>query len=265
MSLYRDPMPSPNYSNRGSARVTTIVLHTAEGALDYQSLGNYFASSSAGVSSHVGIDDTPGVVGEYVHRDGKAWTASSANPWSVQAELCAFAAWDRAEWDRHPTMLANTAAWIAEEAEAFGIPLVQLDAAGAQDPNVAGVCQHNDLGAMGGGHWDCGPAFPIAEVLELARGGTAPAPTLKGDDDMPYFLFSPTAGGDGRWWFTNLRTDSRPCDTLEDAINVDYHLRALAGLPGLICNRDSNGDVAGPIEVERHYLAEITRHAAAEA
>jgi N-acetylmuramoyl-L-alanine amidase len=262
MTLHRDAIPSPNYSSRGSARVTTIVLHTAEGALTYQSLGNFFSSSSSGVSSHVGIDDTPGVVGEYVRRDYKAWTAASANPWAVQAELCAFAAWDAAEWARHPVMLENTAAWIAEEAAAFGIPIVGLDAAGAQDPGVPGVCQHNDLGSMGGGHWDCGPGFPMAHVLELARGGTAPAPAPKEDDDMPYFLFSPTAGGDGRWWFTNLRTDSRPCDTLEDAINVDYHLRELAGLPGLICNRDASGAVAGPIEVERHYLAQITRFAA---
>jgi hypothetical protein len=164
-------MWSPNYSSRGGARVTTIVVHTAQGALTYQALGNFFASPSAGVSSHVGIDDTPSVIGEYVTPDRKAWTASSANPWSVQAELCAFAEWSPAEWSNHPVMLDNCAAWIAEEAARFGIPIVGLDPAGAQNPNVAGVCQHADLGAMGGGHWDCGPGFPIDDVLDMARNG----------------------------------------------------------------------------------------------
>lgn len=111
-------------------------------------------------------------------------------------------------------------------------------------------------------HWDPG-RLNVAAIIAAARGG--PVADKPEDPDMPYFLFSPTAGGDGRWWFTNLRTDSRPCDTLNDAINVDYHLRELAGLPGLICNRDRDGNVAGPIEVDRHYLAEITRHAAAPA
>jgi peptidoglycan hydrolase-like protein with peptidoglycan-binding domain len=176
MSLQRDWIGSPNVSSRGGARVTHIVVHTAEGALTYQSLGNYFASSSAQVSSHTGIDDTPGVVGEYVARNDKAWTASNANPWSVQAELCAFADWSTDEWMTHPTMLENTAAWIAEEAAAFGIPILS-NAGDAQNSGSEGVCQHNDLGSMGGGHWDCGPGFPIDHVLALAGGQPAPAPS----------------------------------------------------------------------------------------
>lgn len=187
MSLQRVGMWSPNYSSRGGAAVTHIVLHTAEGALTYQSLGNFFASESAGVSSHTGIDDTRGVVGEYVGREAKAWTASNANPWSVQAELCAFAEWDGPEWDRHPVMLENAAAWVAEEAAAFGIPLVSV-AADAQNSSARGVCQHNDLGSMGGGHWDCGPNFPINRVLEMAGGvpGTAPAPPQPGGPAPPW-------------------------------------------------------------------------------
>src|SRR5262245_7930375 len=175
-------MPSPNNSSRGGAGVRLIVLHTAEGALTIQSLGNFFASSSSGVSSHTGADDTPNTVGEYVTRDRKAWTASNANPVAVQIELCAFASWDAAEWQRHPTMLANTAAWIAEEAGAFGIPIRRLSAAEAQG-NGRGVCQHNDLGSWGGGHWDCGPDFPMDQVLAMALGGP-PAPQPEGDDDM---------------------------------------------------------------------------------
>jgi hypothetical protein len=196
MALARLAMPSPNYSSRGGATVSTVVLHTAEGALTIQSLGSFFANPSSGVSSHVGIDDTPGTVGEYVPRSGSSWTAAGANKWSVQAELCAFAKWDLATWNTHPQMLANTAAWIAEECAFFGIPIVGLSAADAQNPNARGVCQHNDLGSMGGGHWDCGPGFPFAQVLQMAAGGAGPAPIPTpsiGDDNM--VLTDPATGG----------------------------------------------------------------------
>jgi hypothetical protein len=165
MALRRDWIPSPNHSGR-SGGVRLIILHTAEGALTYQSLGNYFASPSAEVSSHVGIDDTPGVIGEYVSPDRASWTAGNVNGYSIQAELCAFAAWT-SEWNGHPVMLENTAAWIAEEAARFGIPLVHSTS--------HGVCQHVDVSGPGG-HWDCGPGFPFARVLEMARTGAA-APT----------------------------------------------------------------------------------------
>ena len=174
MALNRVWIPSPNYSSRGSS-VRLIVLHTAEGARTYQSLGSFFASKSSGVSSQTGIDDTPNTVGEYVRRSDKPWTQGNANPYSVSTELCAFAKWDAAEWARHPVMLANTAAWVAEEAAAFGIPIRKLTAQQAQG-GQAGVCQHNDLGAAGGGHWDCGPSFPIDQVIAMASGASVPEP-----------------------------------------------------------------------------------------
>jgi len=176
VALHRVAIPSPNYSSRGGAGVRLIVLHTAEGSRTYQSLGSYFQNPASQVSSHVGIDDTANTVGEYVQRSGKAWTASNANPVAVQAELCAFAAWDNAEWHRHPNMLENAATWIREESQAFGIPIVKLNAQQAQSSG-RGVCQHVDLGSWGGGHTDCGPAFPIDEVISMAGGSAPPTPT----------------------------------------------------------------------------------------
>jgi N-acetylmuramoyl-L-alanine amidase len=175
--LTRRAIPSPNYSSRGGAGVRLIVIHTAEGARSIDELGNFFASSSSGVSSHTGIDDTAGTIGEYVKRANKAWTAANANPVAVQTELCAFAEWSPAEWDRHPAMLENCARWIAEEAAYFGIPIAKLSPAAAQGSG-RGVCQHSDLGSWGGGHWDCGGGFPIDRVLEMARG--------EGGEDMGY-------------------------------------------------------------------------------
>jgi hypothetical protein len=175
MALNRVAIPSPNYSSRGGAGVRLLVLHTAEGSRTYQSLGNYFASSSSGVSSHAGIDDTLGTIGVYVKRGDKAWTASNANPVACQAEICAFAAWDSAEWHRHPNMLSNVASWLREESAAFGIPLTKLNAQQAQS-NGRGVCQHIDLGSWGGGHVDCGSGFPMDEVIAMAGGQPAPSP-----------------------------------------------------------------------------------------
>jgi N-acetylmuramoyl-L-alanine amidase/Putative peptidoglycan binding domain len=183
MSLNRVWLASPNYSGRGGSKVRLIVLHTAEGATTYQSLGSYFANPSSQVSSHVGIDDTPGTVGEYVSRSNKAWTAANANPYAIQAELCAFAKWTAADWATHPTMLDNTAQWVAEEAANFGIPLVALTAAQAQG-GVAGVCQHVDLGVAGGNHWDCGSGFPMAQVIAQA-GGSAPPPPAPAPGTAP--------------------------------------------------------------------------------
>ena len=172
MPLKRISIPSPNYSSRGGSPVRLIVLHTTEGARTYEDLGAFFGRSSAQASSHVGIDDTAGVVGEYVARSQKAWTQAKANPYSVSAELCAFAKWAPSDWEKHPNMLKNAAAWVAEEAKAFGIPIVRLTAVQAQGGG-RGICQHHDLGAAGGGHWDCGPGFPMDRVLEMAKGGGA--------------------------------------------------------------------------------------------
>ena len=202
MALTRKQIPSPNYSSRGGATVRLIVVHTAEGARTIEELGNFFASSSSGVSSHTGIDDKAGVIGEYVRPDYKAWTAANANPVAVQVELCAFANWSTSTWNQHPNMLANCAAWIAEEAARFDIPIVKLTAAQAQGTG-RGVCQHADLGSWGGGHWDCGSQFPIDHVLELATGG--------GEDMTGY----PDWFWD--WVSWTLTTSQDPADRPKDA------------------------------------------------
>ena len=66
--------------------------------------------------------------------------------------------WSRDTWMGKPTMLANIAEWIAEEAEVSGIRITGLTPSQAQGSS-RGVCQHKDLGSGGGGHHDCGPGF----------------------------------------------------------------------------------------------------------
>lgn len=210
MALKRVWIPSPNYSSRGGTKVRLVVVHTAEGSTSYQSLGNFFASPSSGVSSQTGIDDTPNTVGEYVTRANKPWTQANANPYSTATELCAFAKWTRSTWLAHPVMLENCKQWINEECAAFGIPKVKLNASQAQG-GQAGVCGHVDLGAAGGGHWDPGPDFPWDIVLSGAAAPPTTAPTpppASGGAAPPWpgtYLRNFTTGGGTRQWQQQMK------------------------------------------------------------
>lgn len=184
MSLKRVWIGSPNKSSR-SGSVRLVVVHTAEGARSFRDLGSFFSNSSAQVSSHTGIDNERGTIGEYVKRPDKAWTQSSYNSMAISTELCGApfdtsqpcgANWSSAEWNAHDAMLANLADWIREECQYFGLPITKLSASQAQGSGK-GVCGHVDLGAGGGGHWDPGPNFPWSRVMEMARTGTDAPPT----------------------------------------------------------------------------------------
>jgi hypothetical protein len=202
MALKRVWIGSPNYSSRGGSSVRLCVVHTAEGARSFRDLGGFFSSSSAGVSSHTGIDDERGSIGEYVSRSNKAWTQSNYNPQAVATELCAApinssyacgANWTAEEWNRHDGMLQNLADWIREECQHYGLPITKLSAGQAQGSG-RGVCGHVDLGQGGGGHWDPGPNFPWTRVMDLARGQT---PTPSPEPDEAAELFS-VVKADGR-------------------------------------------------------------------
>jgi hypothetical protein len=202
MTLNRIPMPSPSYSSRGGATVRLLVVHTAEGATTIESLGNWFANPANAVSSHAGADDKANTIGVYVKRADKAWTQGNANPVAVSIEACGFAHWGTPEWDRHPNMLANIAAWLAEESAAFGVPLVKLTPTQAQGSG-RGVCQHIDLGSWGGGHVDCGPGFPMDRVLAMAGGATSGPPPAAATGWKGRNMIAATSTGKGYWTVTH--------------------------------------------------------------
>jgi hypothetical protein len=186
MALKRVWIRSPNYSGRGGSGVRLIVVHTAEGASTYQELGNFFASSSAQVSSHVGIDNNASLtIGEYVHRPDKAWCQANANPFSICVELCGFAAWTPAQWDQHPNMLEACGRWIREEADHYGIPIAKLTASQAQNGG-RGVVGHADLGWAGNDHWDPGGNFPWSQVIAIAKGESSAKPQTPTLGALPF-------------------------------------------------------------------------------
>jgi N-acetyl-anhydromuramyl-L-alanine amidase AmpD len=173
-------IPSPNYSSRGGATVTGVVIHSTEGLTDANALGNYFAKASVQASSHVGIDDTKTVA--YVDPKFEAWTLRNGNPWTDNAEMCAFAHWTRAEWLAHPGMLQQAAAWVAERCHARNIPPKRITAADIQAGRRTGYFAHWDYtqGTGDGTHWDVGTGFPwdiFDGLVQAAYNGT-------GDDDM---------------------------------------------------------------------------------
>jgi hypothetical protein len=100
--------------------------------------------------------------------------------------------------NNHHNMLVNCALWIAEEAAAYGLPIVKLSAGEAQGSG-RGVCQHVDLGSGGGGHWDCGSGFPMDYVLDIARGGGGVTQPEAESNDM---IASALSDGDTLhvWW-----------------------------------------------------------------
>lgn len=187
MALKRVWIPSPNKSSRGGSAVRLLIIHSSEGAQTYQALGNFFAQSSAQVSSHVGIDNTPNTVGEYVKPGDKAWTAGNANPVAVQAEFCtpsgASANWSSDYWKTNMKgALENAAQWVREESQRFNIPMVGLNPSQAQGSG-RGICQHSDLGTWGGGHYDCGNGFPMSYFLDMCNG--KPSTPTPGPDTTP--------------------------------------------------------------------------------
>jgi len=186
-------MPSPCYHSRGGRTPYLIVLHTAEGATTIESLGNFFANGNNQVSSHTGADDKKAVIGEYVTRGNAAWTQAAWNEEAVALELCGFASWSRSNWlNNHGNMLDNAAAWVREEADRYGIPLVALSSGQAQGGS-RGVCQHVNLGSSGGGHVDCGSGFPMDELIKRAKGGGAsaaePGPLALWEEWPMYLVF----------------------------------------------------------------------------
>jgi len=208
MALKRVWIPSPNYSSRGGAGVRLIVVHTAEGATTYESLGNFFKNPSSGVSSQVGIDDKAGKIGEYVKRGSKSWTQAEFNPVATSAELCGFAKWSTSEWkNKHANMLENCARWIAEESKYFGVPIVKLSSSQAQGSG-RGVCSHSDLGARGGGHTDPGAGFPWSDVIARAK-AIASGSSSGGSDD---YMKPPAWLWDWLNWYetTERKNSERP-------------------------------------------------------
>jgi N-acetylmuramoyl-L-alanine amidase len=184
MALRRVWKPVSHYST-GRSPVRLIVLHTTEGAQTNQSLYNWFSNPSAKVSSHVSADNTSrGELFEYVKRQHSAWAQGNYNGVSICIEMCtpsgAANGWSRDTWLSKGVLLDNCAAWIAEEAKAYNIPIVRLSPSQAQSSG-RGLCGHVDIQPQD--RTDPGRNFPWDVVIAKAK-GQAPTPTPPAEGDL---------------------------------------------------------------------------------
>jgi N-acetylmuramoyl-L-alanine amidase len=150
-----------NQSSRNGVKPRLIVLHTTEGHNrpgldDLRGLVSFFNNPSAQVSSHV-ANDAEGNDARMVPDDRKAFTQAAFNSVALSIEQIGFASQKKFP----EPQLRNTALWIAHWSKRHGIPIKRS--------TTHGICQHKELGAQGGGHSDCGPNYPIDEVLSMAR------------------------------------------------------------------------------------------------
>lgn len=156
-----------NKSSRNGRDVDVIVLHiTVSGNLvgmrDIDAVISWFDNPQAQASAHI-INDREGHDARAVRDSDKAWACVDWNSRSLNLE--------QVENDNNRTreqwltgsakQLENTATWVAYWSDKYAIPLTHR--------TERGVCEHKDLGASGGGHFDCGEGYPIDFVIKRAR------------------------------------------------------------------------------------------------
>ena len=152
--------------------VKWLGVHSAEGATDEVSLGNFFSRTRSG-SSNCGIGQDGGYA-QFVNYADTAWANPPLNEESDSVELCGFARWTREEWLACPAMLATLAQWIAWRCAVRGIPVVLLSTADLEARN-SGIVDHRTINNVYhvSSHWDVGYNFPWDVVMAAAQGTAA--------------------------------------------------------------------------------------------
>lgn len=156
--------------------IDVIVLHSAEIGEFHSSAEGLGRAFNIGMpkpaSTHYGVDDDS--IMQYVRDKDIAFHAPGVNGRSLGIEQAGYAKQTREEWlDPYgQRMLRLVAKLVAAKAKQYAVPLVWLK----PEQIVAGrrgICQHIDIThaypPKKGGHWDCGPNYPMGLVLEWAE------------------------------------------------------------------------------------------------
>lgn len=157
---------TPNQSSRHGVRVDLLVWHETAGP--YAGSVAWLCNPAAQASAHLVIREDGGEATQLVPLHLKAWHAAYYNPASVGVEHANVTAKGFAT-EEQLRVSARVFGWLCLR---LGIP-----------PRFArggvgrGVCRHLDLGALGGGHTQCGPGdydwqrFLVMLHDEITRGG----------------------------------------------------------------------------------------------
>jgi NAD-dependent dihydropyrimidine dehydrogenase PreA subunit len=151
---------------RPQGAVKWIVLHDTEGGTA-KSIARYFASSTAGGSTHLVVDDEECY--RCLSNDQVPWGAKGANYAGFHIEQCGYARWTDGTWRTHMKMLRRAAYKTALHCKRFKIPVRFVDAQGLL-AGRKGITTHVECSkAFGGSHWDPGPGWPKALFMGLVR------------------------------------------------------------------------------------------------
>ena len=162
--------PSPNYT---PVPIThdLLILHMMEGG--YSGSVVWCCSDDAGATAHLFMSEAGDEVSQTVGLQFKAWAECSFNGRGISLEVPGKTAdgIPQARW----MAAAKIFGWLCV---AYNIPAVW-----AKGGQGRGICQHNDLGAGGGGHVDCSPVgsnvwLTFIGYVQVARAYFASLPTL---------------------------------------------------------------------------------------
>jgi len=117
----RDNGKQGNYYPTRSKDIQGIVVHTAEGGRSAVGIAKYLSTTDRTASAHVVIDDKEIV--ELVPDDFTAFHCRGSNSKSLGLEIAYFAD----KWGEDPVyeeaVIALSASWCAEKADAHNIPM----------------------------------------------------------------------------------------------------------------------------------------------
>lgn len=151
---------------RSASDIKWIVLHSTEGGTAASVAAFFHTTAQASTQLVVDDKETWRMVPDLVI----PWGAPGANTAGLHIEQCGYARWSTAEWMAHSHELQRSAAYAAQWAHEFGIPLRFVGKWGLKIGRK-GVTTHNDCSRAftPGGHTDPGPGFPKAAWMGWAR------------------------------------------------------------------------------------------------
>lgn len=158
--------PTPNVSSRGGEKVRLLVWHETAGA--YAGAVSWLCNPAAQASAHLVVREDGLEATQLVPLAEKAWHAVAFNSESIGVEHANTLARGFAT-EQQLEVSARIFGWLCLQ---YGIP-PRWSRTGS-DP---GITRHKDLGAAGGGHFQCGTddtdwqRFLVMVQHELERGG----------------------------------------------------------------------------------------------
>ncbi len=216
-SLVSGLIQTQNYHPTRLSEIKWIVNHTAQCPTQVgrgKFIMEFLQPASRRASAHIGLDQAEIWAG--AQEEHTCWAAPGANASGLHIEHAGYAEYGSSavwpDWtdpDIHRMVFVQSVSIHVDWCRRYDIPAVVCEPidllAGRK-----GITDHiRCTRAFGGSHWDCGPQFPIYEVVEevkyqLKGGPSIPTPNpTESDDEMQIIT-----GNDGNVWLVGGSTKS---------------------------------------------------------